>query len=196
MPIPDNLARGIAYNYWKQNPDGIYLFNWAPHWAPYQISLLKEIGDPEILENKNKMFAADRAHPAQLLAKCSPHNWMFAPLPCTLTSLPSSSFWVNIPVQVFDDIAGKRDKVKCVELHVEIENLGEGDSVEYRLNGHEVNPMLPLDEDGWVKIKLKPGWFIVGRNEISFRLTERVVETESSIAIKSVEIHLEYKIDK
>ena len=43
--------RGVAANYWAEEPDGMYTFNWSTS-SP----LLKEIGTPETLADKDKLF--------------------------------------------------------------------------------------------------------------------------------------------
>ena len=64
------MLRALASNYWGQGADGIYTFNWNAHsyvhrpdknpqFAP-QIQLLREIDAPQLMEGKDKLYAADR----------------------------------------------------------------------------------------------------------------------------------------
>lgn len=97
-PIPAELARGLAANYWFQGADGIYAFNWFPHEANkrYQAPLLSEIGDPQALQGKPMMFAADRGRPQ----RDYPHNWLYAVLPFTLIGGNE----ITVPIMVGADL--------------------------------------------------------------------------------------------
>ena len=137
------VLRGLAANYWSQGADGMYTFNWFPHQdqMSYQIPLLKEIGDPQVLVAKDKVFPADcseygpgnnRHHPS------SPrfHNWMFASLPITLHEVWNADSFTVIPVDVSDDLGGRSaEKVKSLRLWVQLKNLVSGDVVDFCLNG-------------------------------------------------------------
>jgi len=108
-PIPAPLARGIALTFWRDQPDGIYLFNWFPHQPDkrYQIELLKELNDPDRLARGEVMYAAERGQPQ----KEYPHNWLRAELPAKL----STDRFKEIPIEI-----GRRPSDPArVELHVE-----------------------------------------------------------------------------
>ena len=191
MPISEEMARGLAYNYWQQHADGIYLFNWFPHSSPYQIQLLKEIGSMESLENKDKMFAADRAPDPPIVEY--PHNWLLAPLPRVFTGFfNGSSSWESVPIQVFDDLASRENQLKAITLSVEISHSVEPGSIECRFNGHAVS-LTPLpDATKATTNLLEADWFVVGENTVELRLKNTDTENDTDITIRSVEIYVEY----
>jgi len=190
MPISADMARGLAYNYWQQNADGIYLFNWFPHSNPYQVQLLQEIGSPETLASKNKMFVADRAQDTP--PDEYPHNWLLAPLPCTLTSLGAPSSWATIPVQVYDDLALRKKQLQTIQLVIEASKPLQSDSIECRFNGHVVNLTLMPNGTEAVADLPNPDWFEVGENEVGLRLKNTGDGNNDDIIIRSVEIYVEY----
>ena len=122
------VLRGLAGNYWWHGADGMYTFNLFPHHDPlsYQASLLKEIGDPQVLAKKDKIFPADaseygpgknRHHPS------SPrfHNWMFASLPVVLHPVWNDNSMPVVPIDVADDFSsGKIQNVTSIQLCVEL----------------------------------------------------------------------------
>jgi len=193
-PIPSGLARGMAANFWRQGADGIHLFNWYSHHPAnaYQVTLMKELGDPQILATKDKIFAADVAY-TNLPDGDYPHNWLFASLPIALCELQSSNSWALIPVEVADDLSGANAaKVRSVQLVVQVENLMEGNVVKCALNGQELDPIPQPDEDGCLKFPLTPAQLRVGRNEVGVRTERRSPEAATDIIVTAVEIHVDY----
>ena len=199
---PSEVLRGLAANYWRQGADGIYTFNWFPNeqqLLSYQMSLLKEIGDPQVLATKDKTFPADcseygpgkqRDHPS------SPrfHNWMFVSLPVTLHPVWNANSFTLIPVDVADDLGGpSAEKVKSLWLWVQLKNLVSGDVVEFRLNGHPLAPMPDPEEGGLLQFTLRPDQLKVGRNEVGVRLNKRGAQAEKDIILAAVEIHVDYE---
>ena len=200
------VRRGLAANFWQQGVDGIYTFNWFPHEPKlaYQTDLLKEIGDPRVLATKDKTFSADcseygpgakHTHPS------SPrmHNWRFAPLPVTLYPVWSANSFTEIDVDVADDLSGvNREKVKSVQLWLQLSNLVPDDVIEFRFNGQPLSP-LPKSETGQeseneklVKFSLATHQLQVGRNQVGVRLSSRGATAETDIVFSTAEIHVDY----
>jgi hypothetical protein len=124
-PIPENLARGLALNYYNQQPDGLYLFNWFPHDQPNSEldlvaikshkTLLKEIysSDKILSRKKNIMFAAERGKRSWDY----PNNWLDVELPKLL--IDNETIKVEIIATINDKI--KKD-IKESYLKIETEN--------------------------------------------------------------------------
>ena len=195
------VLRGLAANYWSYGADGMYTFNLFPHQDPlsYQVSLLKEIGDPQVLSSKDKIFPADaseygpgknRHHPS------SPrfHNWMFASLPVVLHPVWNANSITVVPVEVTDDFSsGKARNVKSIQLWIELKNLRPGDEIDFRLNGHRLRAEAKPEPGSIVKLNVKPAQLKVGSNEVGLRLDKRGPEAENQVIVDAVEIHVDYE---
>ena len=179
----------------------MYTFNLFPHQDPlsYQVSLLKEIGDPQVLSKKDKIFPADaseygpgknRHHPS------SPrfHNWMFASLPVILHPVWNANSITVVPVEVTDDFSsGKARNVKSIQLWIELKNLRPGDEIDFRLNGHRLRAEAKPEPGSIVKLNVKPDQLKVGSNEVGLRLDKRGPEADNQVIVDAVEIHVDYK---
>jgi len=177
VPIPAELARGLAANYWYQGADGIYTFNWFPHEANkrYQVELLNEIGDPQSLAGKPMMFAADRGRPQREY----PHNWMKAILPVTLSAGEKAS----VPVMVGADLTKPRPP-RVLGLRVECEGLSHADALQVQINRNS----LPegMHSGSRLTIPLSTNEVILGRNLVNLTLMH------GEITVTAVEIHVGY----
>jgi hypothetical protein len=177
VPIPAELARGLAANYWYQGADGIYTFNWFPHEAnkKYQIELLNEIGDLQSLTGKPMMFAADRGRPQREY----PHNWMKAVLPVTLKAGEE----VSVPVMVGIDLTKPR-LPRVLGLRIECEGLPHADALKIQLNRNR----LPegIHSGSRLTIPLSINEVILGRNQVNLALVN------GEITVMAVEIHVGY----
>ena len=193
------VLRGLAANYWEQGADGIYAFNLFPHSQAYLIPLLKEIGDPQLLVTKDKIFPADSSEygpDAQFGHPSSPrfHNWMFVSLPVTLHEVWNANSFTVISVDVADDLGGpSAEKVKSLRLWVQLENLVSGDVVDFRLNGHPLARMPDPEEGSLLQFTLRPDQLKVGRNEVGLRLNKRGAKAGNDIIVAAVEIHVDYE---
>jgi len=190
-PIPAELAAGLAFNYWHQGADGIYLFNWFPHsynnseaTGPYMSGLLKQFGDPDTLRAKQKhlMFAADRGRPN----KSYPHNWMHCVLPA---ALPADKA-LHVSIQVGEDFR-KAPAAPSITLKSHIDNLHADDNVEVMLNGKPTPQLKPIG-DGLLTASLQPTQLLQGRNKASLRLSR--VSTKSAkpriVTALEVDVHM------
>lgn len=181
MPIPPELARGLALNYWHQGADGIYTYNWFPHETKreYQIGLLKELGDRAAMASKSLMFAADRGKPQRQY----PHNWMHTVLPAGL----SPGKVLDVPLMVGVDLA-RQVPGSAVELRVEAGEAIVADTLRLALNGKPVNGR---NRGGEIVVAaLSAGKVVRGRNNITVALADGLAGTKEAITIKAVEIHV------
>jgi hypothetical protein len=159
-PIPSELARGLALNYWYQEADGIYLFNWFPHEANkrYQIPLLGELDDPRVLRQKDLLFAADRGSPQREY----PHNWMRAALPAAL----QLGKQCKVPLVVGQDLGAIPEANP--ELRIIAEKLSDAGILHVTLNGV---PLSAGRRDEWqLIIPVEPQQVRQGTNHIGLVL--------------------------
>ena len=183
-PIPAEMVRGLALNYWHQGAAGLYLFNWYSYSSTYQIPLLSEIGNPEDLLAKPLMFAADRGKPAGAY----PHNWLQAVLPVEL----SRGELVRVPIRVGADLtaSGWDQALLRVDLRVECENLLDSDRLEVTFNGRLLEGQ---ERDGGViMVRVAPEQINVGENEVVLHVASRQVGVDQPVTVRAVELHVDY----
>ena len=176
--LPPELARGLAANYWHQGADGIYTLNWFPgqEHLSYQAELLQEIGDPEVLKGKDKLFAADRGAPTMAY----PHNWLHAALPIALK--PNTP--ATVPIVVGDDlIAGP--KPERLEMRIECAPVPHVKTLSVALNGEH----LPQGERtaSRIIIPLAAAQLRRGHNQVTIAVSSGEAE------VQALEIYCGYR---
>ncbi len=170
MPIPETLARGIAATFWRDRPDGVYVFNWFPHQPDkrYQIELLREIGRPDVLARRDLMYVAERGTPQREY----PHNWLRAKLPTTL----QPGQLTEIPI----DIGCRPPDGAVVEVRVVTDGKT---SLAVRLDGQPIAaPQKPAK--GCVAVRVRPGLLGAGRHRIGLCVST------GRPNVSSVEVHV------
>ncbi len=189
QPIPEELAAGLALNYWHQGADGIYLFNWFPHvhnnseaTGPYMAGLLKQLGDPQMLrsERRHWMFAADRGRPQRAYQ----YNW----LNCVLPEMLPTDDALRVTLLVGEDWAKATDLVSA-ELRVAVDAVVPDDVIEVTLNGQPVTGIKATD-DGFVAASLNLKLLKQGRNAVTLKLAERAAGSDSSRTVTALELHV------
>ena len=142
-PTSPEMHRAWATNYWHQGADGIYTFNWNAHnyvhrleptRFEYQLGLLREVDNPELLRGKNKIFTADRNPGMQ---RHFPHSWTHAVLPVTLETGKQTE---DVPIMVGEDLT-KPPVPKNIVLKINCENLSDEDKLEIELNGSRLSKL-------------------------------------------------------
>lgn len=130
------VFRGVAANWWRQRADGIqtFNFNYAPD-APYkaedwqsQLLAYQEIGEPQMLRHKNKVFVVERrggGHGPTVIP--NPENWvtprhwygnsnMLAQLPAALDN--NCKVDTLITLFVGDDLSTESEYIGSITLRV------------------------------------------------------------------------------
>lgn len=137
--------RGVFANWWSQGAEGAHTFNlvfsspeaagkldlpkWAhaDHWQR-QWQIWQEIGNPETLKHKDKIFYVQRrggGHGPRVVP--NPEDWntprhmyfntnMFAPLPATLANNGKSDTLLTL--NVADDVSADAKHVQAITLHL------------------------------------------------------------------------------
>lgn len=125
--------RGMAANFFAKGGDGVYMFNM---FAPVQHEIatakevygtLNEIGDPETLKRKDKLFGVITAV-----------KWPHAAYSCTRSRLPVSIVeGAAVGVFVGDDVAAedKAGNVKEVRMIARVSGIEENEEIAVFVNG-------------------------------------------------------------
>ena len=197
-PYPAEIVRGIAANYWAQKPDGMYTFNWTSGPNP----LMNEVGSPETLAGKDKLFIAYIGMPGEPLAYY-PHNWRLTPLPAELWPVTAETPLV-IPLDVADDVAaaGREGKLGELRLRVAFEGATADDALAVSLNGTALAGTLEAGKPADTKLDFEGARLVVspepslvrqGRNEVGVRLVNRAADGEKPIVVHAVDLLVRYR---
>ncbi|MBN1343014.1 MAG: metallophosphoesterase [Phycisphaerae bacterium] len=198
------FVRGFAANCWQRGADGIVTFNWSnapaksyaalgegPRGAPYHAQAYEEIGDPELLRFKDKMFIVMRRHGGGWTEKWDYYqNSNFeAPLPA---SLPIDEKPTLLTIHVGDDLTENARRVERVDLRLLLSGAAAGDVIQVKLNG-VLLPAPVIEENGWRNFRTRPLQFAVGRNLVSIRMLKRSSGTPSPVTIEKLEVRVAYR---
>jgi len=155
---PLEFLRGIYANWWQQGSDGVETFNWPnatleayrevgikpDHDPSRHYQACHEIGDPEAMRFKDKIFVVQRrgGYPYREGGNISSNG--FAQLPADLAN---DGRMTALAIHISDDIAGaeKDGKLKEAILRVILFNVMEGDTIDVALNGVALE-LLAADE--------------------------------------------------
>jgi hypothetical protein len=137
-PAPAFL-RGVFANWWQQGADGVLVFNWnVDHDSEYDISryeaLGTEMGNPETLRLKDKVFAIERRGGYPWSEGYFGRN-DDAPLPYTMANDGRPGIF---ELKISDDLSSLSDYIKNLYLHATIFGAKQGDKIGARLNGLEL----------------------------------------------------------
>ncbi len=208
--------RGLAANWRHQGADGVAAFNFwneLPAMAPLlggvphvskegtngpmfegesvHARAYREMGDPAKLALLDKWFVVSRRVGEATIESIS-GVWTDyinanrqAPLPL---SLPPEPAWVE--VYVADDVAAVAERVKRLQLRMQISGKPDPQYVGVKFNGIKLGGP-QVDADWWI-YQLTPRQMAVGRNLLAVRYTHPSAAT-NPIALEKVEVHVAYQ---
>lgn len=194
------IARGIASNYWHDEPDGMYTFN---YFDEKPIEQFREIGSPTTLSGLDKLFIAYVGWPGDPLVYY-PHNLMFTSLPAELWQTFEKTP-LTLPLLIGDDLATaeKESKVAELRLRVVLADVTEQDEVIVTLNGHQLRdgtfaPGAPADSKiefngGSLNFAVTASQTRLGRNDVSLRLNKRTSDANKPATIHTVDLSVRYR---
>ena len=235
---PDlEIWRGTCANWWCQNPDGMHTFNLmvsapqsaenlginpSPRWET-QRKIFSEIGSPETLKGKDKVFFVERrggGHAEQVVP--SPANWrtprhmyfqtnMLAALPAGLAEDGGEDTLLTL--NVADDVNVVSATVDQITLRIAIsDEAGEalavderlvklGSGIEVRLNNILLDtPRVETVETpkgdtfkNWLIFTVASRYLAVGANLVGVRLNRQLPTVFGHIQIEKLELHIRYK---
>ena len=90
-----------------------------------------------------------------------------------------------------EEDSGAAQDVKSVDLRLLLSGAAAGDAVEVKLNG-VLLPAPTVQDDGWRILKTTLRQFAVGRNLVHIRLGKRSPDSQSSVTIEKLEVHVTY----
>lgn len=193
---------------WAKGFEAIETFNWFPY-GSYQSGLLKEIGDPEALRYKDKIYPGrqrlgGRPDPMGYY----PHNNLHGILPVDLYATAAGG-GPEIPLEVWDDVAAaeRAGRLGAVTLRLRISGHTMRDQYEVRLNDQALRqvewepvPVAPSHGSPYLScggtyeayIPLDPGLLRLGRNALVFTLLERGAEMASPVRVENMDVCITY----
>ena len=187
MPIPKQLARGMALNYHSQGADGIYTFNWFPHTGknteahgPYLKELLQQVGEVSDIVRRDDsiMFVADRG----VRDFSYLYNWSKAVLP----SVVRSGRTLDVPVRVTLTKAITR-KFSNVEVRVHSPALATSEMLTLSVG----NSTVKLVSDGeWFKGILDSRDLSHGVNTVKISYEQATADSPRDLSVNAVEFEL------
>ena len=177
-----------TFNFHNVPPDN-------PYFVPAQQQAYREIGDPDGMRFKDKMFVVQRRY-YMYEKRYGEWNWYSnqnpqGQLPATVSTdgLPS-------PIQVLyvsDDLAACADRIKDLQLRILLSGTETKDVIEVKLNG-VLLPAPTVRKDGWRIFAPTPRTFAVGRNLVSVRLPPNEPTPDKPVVIEKVEAHVSYSL--
>ena len=185
------MFRAAIANYWARGADGLIIAPWF-RW-PFeeaQKAILSEIGDPEVMIEKNKhYFVSPRLTDAATLGYSHP-------LPLELKRA-DPNVKGEIPFFIADDCSS--DRIDRVRLRLRVRNLASADPLKVELNGVSL-------EDEWLRrtshryefqwleyllMRERPS---KGDNVLSVTLESRPEGPEGGLTVEQLEVLVEYAL--
>ena len=227
---PIEFFRGVFGNWWQQGADSIQAFNWSsalqqnkgdfPHryeGTRVELDAYKQMGSPETLAGKDKMFAVERRGGFPWSGGYFARNDT-APLPVTLASYGRPA---TLTIRICDNLRALADKLERVILRVVLLGARERDQLEVRLNGATLKPaeedhqwkdpqiLSPAPQSATCSLVVRnvdaeqnlsrldfpvpPGLCRLGENQVSVRIVKRVPhDSREYITIEKLEVHVRY----
>ena len=208
------VHRGIYANWWHQKPDGVQTFNLFEGWshtarsqglpAPdrweKQCQVYREVGSPETLIGKDKIFFVQRRGGGHAPAVVpSPGNWhtprhmyflsnMLAPLPVVLDNNGMADTLLTL--QVADDVNAAAEKIEEITLRLLLSDPAVK-GLEIRINNLLLGP--GDVRENWLVFPVQPVCLAVGDNLVGVKIAPRPSDAVNQIQIEKLELHVDYQ---
>ena len=193
-PTPAQMRAAVANN-WARDVDGLY--TWFMRWplGDVERSILTELGDPELVNERDKHYMVAR----NLQTKDDRTHYR-TPLPLEIDASDIGTRH-PIPFYVADDIVGSRDRIRQVRLKINITDLVSADRLDIWLNGKPLNEESCLRTYGsritpytsqWLEFRLKDVLPRQGQNLLKVVLEGRAQGLVSPLKVEHVELIVEY----
>ena len=197
-------TRAIAARHHRAGADGIYLFNWHSGAKGPRPEMMREIGDPAILEQQDKVYAATHRH----LVCEGPWRGAYR----------NDRRRGQVPVPLVPTLTGRGPVVDvetaesgtplAAELRLHLKEWVEGDEVAVRWNGEELEdpevsynlpgsdadqhsfavPVSQVSSDVWLRYPLAPDILGSGLHRVEAILRKRHPQLASDLILTDVEI--------
>ena len=186
--------RAAAANYWQRGVDGLY--TWFMPWplGDAQRQTLSELGDPELIEQRDKHYVLHRR--SEQAAKMG----YDAHLPIEVPAADPAKRYM-IPFSIADVVVGSKDRIRSVQIRIKIDNLVSADRLTVLLNGSSLdrescqrdfsNRNAPYVGQ-WLQFQLEEIRPRKGENVLAISLDRRPAGLEGGVTIQNVEVLVEY----
>ncbi len=213
------VIRSSALAYWKAGAEGMHVFNShvMTHYLRQDMPFLSDIGDPRLLEYRDKHYLATRASNYDDVVQFSyPKE-----LPVTLEESPTGE-GQKVHLKVGDELeeAARLGITAEAKLRLRVVSLTTPDEVEFRFNGITLDPddcestFFPMGESRglrqysfmaeayfglegpyhWLEFKLAgPTMPRLGINEVEVILRKRNPEVAEGVVLNDVELTIDYR---
>ena len=203
------LTRAISSRYHAKGADGIYVFNWHAN-AETRRELLSQIGSPETLQGKDKVYAATHRH------LVTEGDWRGA--------FHIDRIWGQVPVALKRTITGDGPTIALdvadgfsrvvpasIELRVRLEEWVKGDVVRVWWDGVErtsievsyhhahdpyanpfASPVSDVSPAVWLRSRMQPAEVPQGVHEVRVVLAERHPRMDADLVLSDVELVVRY----
>jgi hypothetical protein len=190
------MMRAAAANYWAQGVDGLY--TWFLKWplGDAERRTLADLGDADLIKEQNKHYVLRRR------SKQADELGYHADLPIKVPSADPQKKY-SIPFYIADDFEGSQERIRQVQLRININNLVSADQLTVQLNGKSLalenclrdfgNRNAPY-EGHWLEFSLKDDRPRQGQNTLEISLDKRAAGLEGGVSIENVEISVEYGV--
>ena len=172
--------RGAASVLWQAGADGLQLFNCFD--KDYEPALVSDIGSPETLVGRDKLFLIDRgtwSKGAYVQAMVQAHG-----LP---KQIPADGSKLAVTLPIGDDIP-KAANIKATELLVRVAPVDSLENLELHLNGHALLAKTG-NKPGEAAYCPAPEQYVLGANLLHLRFTK---PAESAGRLVGVEASVQY----
>jgi hypothetical protein len=189
------MMRAAASNYWHMGADGFC--SWGLNWplGDEERRILADWSDPVSVDETDKHYVMLReANPD---SKALPYP---APLPFKIESDDIGTRH-KIPFHVGDDVAGKADRIRSIQLRIRIGDLVSEDKLEILLNGQSLagetcersygHPVAPYLGQ-WLEFDLRNVRPRQGRNLLEISLQGRPKDLLSPLEVDEAHLIVKY----
>ena len=190
--------RGVAANWYRAGADGIFFWNLGTplerlsgqdliNTRNLYYGALPELGDPQAIEHKDKLFCLDDE-----VLNYYQHATSQRPLPVALSAENTS----RAVLEVGDDVSAEKDRLKELTLILQFQGKMKAENLLLKLNGRELPQRnVVADRDNRLKITVHPdpSMLKLGSNfiEASFRRTSR--NATGTVQLDLVRLWVKYK---
>ncbi len=187
------MMRAAAANYWALGADGMY--SWFLRWPLGDASrrILTELGDPDLVREADKHYLLNRS------LKIAQRVGYPTVLPLEITASDRSTH--KIIFTIADDIGEVAERIRQIQLRINIRDLVSVDRLRILLNGQSLVEETCLRDYGspiapylgqWLKFELKKVRPRKGHNRLELILDKRADGLVSPLKVEDVEIIVEY----
>ena len=189
--LSDAMINACAANHWARGVDGLYVFNWqCKTWEGNRLNL-DNLGNPQRLEYRDKLYAVTRRDGQYPYC-----DLQAGPVPAWLG--PEQ---LELPIRVADDLTAAADRLESCRLWLHLIDAAVEDDIEVTLNSTPLtcaNPLVPgtMETPIWLRYEPAPGLVRRGGNQVGIRLLSRdlprQVQEEAPIEVADVELEIRY----